>query len=145
MNDVSATGLKVFITASHTFPAGFWVSKFADDKDALTPDNTTVNETAMGPNGDMVFFGTPNPVPVKLGVIPGSEDDENLQILYNANRVAKNKASVKDVIQMVAHYPNGTKKTFVNGVITEGPAAYSATSNARLNGNEYGFAFENVI
>lgn len=145
MNDVSATGTKVFITASHTFPAGIWVSQFADDKDAVTSDSTTVNETAMGPNGDMVFFGTPNPATLKMGVIPGSEDDKNLQILYNANRVAKNKASVKDIIQAVVHYPNGEKKTFVNGVITDGPAAYTATSNARLNGNEYGFAFENVI
>lgn len=145
MDNVSATGTKVFITASHTFPAGFWVSKFADDKDAVTSDNIQINETAMGPNGDMVFFGTPNAVPVKLGIIPGSEDDKNLQILYQANRVAKNKASVKDIIQMVVHYANGEKKTFVNGVITDGPAAYTATSNARINGNEYGFAFENVI
>lgn len=145
MNDASSTGTKVFIVASHTFPAGFWVSKFADDKDAVTTDNTTLNETAMGPNGDMVFWNVPNPLAVKLGVIPGSEDDKNLQILYNANRVAKNKASIKDIIQMVVHYANGTKDTYVNGVITEGPSGYTATSSARLNGNEYGFAFENKI
>lgn len=145
MKNVSATGIKVFLTASHTFPAGFWVSAFADDKDPVGGDNTTVHETAMGPNGDLVFWGTPQPILVRLGVINGSEEDENLRILYHANRVAKNKASVKDIITLVIQYPDGRKVTCVNGVITNGPAFPVATSNARINGNEYGFAFENVI
>ncbi|MBR2392574.1 MAG: hypothetical protein IKA93_03255 [Elusimicrobiaceae bacterium] len=145
MQNVSATGIKVFLTASHTFPAGFWVSAFADDKDPVATDNTAVHETAMGPNGDLVFWGTPQPIQVRLGVINGSEDDENLRIIYHANRVAKNKASVKDIVNMVIHYPDGRKVTCTNGVIVSGPALPSATASAKINGNEYGFAFENVI
>lgn len=145
MENVSATGTKVFLIASHTFPAGVWISEFADDKDAVAVDTTTVNETAVGPNGDMVFWGTPQAIPVKLGVINGSESDENLRILYNANRVAKNKASVKDIITMTVEYPDGRKIICNNGVITDGPALPTATSAARINGNEYSFAFENVI
>lgn len=145
MNNESATGIKAFLTASHTFPAGFWISEFADDRDAVAVENTPVNEVAMGPNGDMVFWGTPKPIPVKLGVINGSESDENLRILYNANRVAKNKASVKDIITLTVHYPDGRKIICNNGVITDGPALPTAVSSARINGNEYSFAFENVI
>lgn len=145
MNNVSATGIKAFLIASHTFPAGFWISEFADDRDAVSVENTQVNETAMGPNGDMVVWGTPTPIAVQLGVINGSESDENLRILFNANRVAKNKASVKDIITLTIQYPDGRKIICNNGVLVSGPALPTAVSSSRINGNEYGFRFENVI
>lgn len=145
MTDISATGTKVFLSASNTFPAGIWITAFADDKDAVSVETQNVSDTAMGPNGDMVSWGTPNPVSLKLGVIAASEDNENLALLLNANRVAKNKAAAKDLITAVIHYPDGKKVTCENGVIKDGPVMSTAASSARLNGNEYTFHFENVI
>ncbi len=145
MENVSGTGVKAFLQASHTFPVGIWLSIFADDKDAVSSDTVNINDTAMGVNGDMVFWGTPNVVPVKFGVIDGSEDDKNLSLLLENNRVAKNKASVKDIITLTIMYPDGRKKLCVNGVIKDGAVLSSVTSNARRPSREYTFHFENVI
>jgi hypothetical protein len=76
-------------------------------------------------------------------VIPGSEDDINLEILAEANRVGKDKKSAHDKITAVITYPDGSTKTLTNGVITNAPALDSVANAGRKKSKAYAFAFEN--
>lgn len=141
--DVSGFGAQVQIKASVTFPQGFVVSQFADDADPFDFPSIQVGETAMGLNGDLIAWNKANPLAITLNVIPNSEDDINLGLLLEANRVGKGKTSARDVITIVTVYPNGATLTLSEGVITNGPPGNSIASAGRLKSKAYQFAFEN--
>lgn len=141
--DISGFGLKVQITASKTFPSGFTVTQFADDADPFDLPEVTIAEVAMGLNGDMISWSKANPLMPKLAIVPGSDDDRNLSILFEANRVGKGKTSALDVITMVGVYPNGDTITFTEGKILAGPPGKAVASSGRFKSNAYGFGFEN--
>lgn len=143
MQDISAFGIRVRVVASNTFPAGFTVTQFADDADSLTAEPQTIAATAMGVNGDLVAWSQASPIPLVMNVIPGSEDDRNLSVLLEANRVGRGKRSARDVITITAVYPDGTTRTWSSGVITVGRVGNSVTSAGRLASNPYTFSFEN--
>lgn len=145
MTDISVTGLEVTIIAIPTFPAGLKVTQFADDADPIDAPAINIAEYGMGVNGDLTTWRSPKPIVVNLAVIPGTEDDQNLQILYDANTVAKKKLSVKDKIQMIVRYADGTVKTLTNGAIVSGVPLDSGTSGGRIKSKVYGFVFENKI
>lgn len=144
MENISATGLEVIIRASNTFPAGFTVTEFADDADPLDGPNIDIGDSAMGVNGDLVVWNTPQPLEVTLNVIPGTEADRALEILAEANRVAKNKSFARDIITMTFYYPvPGKRFTLINGHIRSIPPVYSAASAGRIKSRTYSFRFEN--
>lgn len=142
MQDISAFGIRVRVVASNTYPAGFTVTQFADDADSVTVEPQTIAETAMGVNGDLVVWSRANPSPLVLNVIPGSEDDNNLQVLLEANRVGRGKRSARDVITATAVYPDGRIGTWSNGAITVGRVGNSIASSGRLQSKPYSFSFE---
>lgn len=144
MNDISGFGARVQVVASKTFPSGFTLTQFADDTDPFDSPSVKVRDTAMGLNGDLISWAKAAPLPVSLAVVPGSEDDRNLQSLFDANRVGKGKAGAGDVITVTVAYPDGRTKTFQQGVITDGPAGVGIASAGRLKTSTYQFAFENV-
>jgi hypothetical protein len=80
-----------------------------------------------------------------LNVIPGSEDDRNLQILWDANKVARGRRSARDVITAVVYYPDGTRRTNVRGVITNGSAMPAVASAGRVQSRQYSFMFEDSV
>lgn len=141
-NDVSAFGIRVRLVASSTFPAGITLSQFADDADPLDFPDLTVAETGMGVNGDLVSWSRANPIQATLNVIPGSEDDRNLAILLDANRVGRGKFSARDTITMTAMYPDGRQTTLSGGKIVTGRPGQSVASAGRLKSKPYAFAFE---
>lgn len=141
--NISGNGIEVSVVGSVTFPSGFNVTQFADDSDPFDLPEIQIAETAMGVSGDLVVWNTPNPITFTLSVIPGSEDDKNLAILFEENRVAKKKKSAKDVITVTGIYPDGSKITLVNGAITNGMPGNSVASAGRLKSKTYTFAFEN--
>lgn len=141
--DISGFGIQVRITASNTFPNGFTVTEFADDADPFDVAAQAIAETAMGLNGDLVNWSTATPIPMVLNVIPGSESDQNLAVLAEANRVGRGKQSARDVITAVAVYPNGETFTATEGKITNAMFANSVASAGRLKSKPYTFAFEN--
>lgn len=144
MADISVFGLRVQLTASQTFPAGLSITQFADDADPFDSPSIKIRETTMGANGDMIAFSKPNPIPVTLNVIPGGEDDRNLSVLFEANRVGKGKRGARDTINMTVIYPDGRTVSYTNGVITDGMPGDSASSAGRLKTKAYMFAFENT-
>lgn len=142
MQDISAFGIRVRVVASNTFPAGFTVTQFADDADSMTVEPQQIAETAMGVNGDLVAWSSANPLPLVLNVIPNSEDDKNLQVVLEANRVGRGKRSARDIITITAVYPDGAVGTWSGGVITMGRVGNSIASAGRLQSKPYTFSFE---
>lgn len=143
-NDVSGFGLRLRITASRTFPAGFTVTQFADDADPFDLPSIQIADKAMGLNGDLVTWSKANPINTTVNVIPGSEDDRNLAVLLEANRVGRGKSGARDQITMTGTYPDGRSITLSAGVITDGMPGNSVASAGRLKSKAYQFAFEGL-
>ena len=141
--DVSGFGFVLYVQASNTFPSGFPVSAFADDSDPFDFPSIAVNDVAMGLNGDLVSWSKAIPLKTTFGVIPGSDEDINLAILLEANRVGQGKTSARDIVTVTAVYPDGSTASLINGKITNGPPSGSVGSSGRIKSKVYGFAFEN--
>lgn len=143
--DVSAMGLKVLIQAMPSFPVGFEVSHFSDDGDSLNISDMTTMETAMGVNGDLIAWRVATPCEIEINVIPGTQDCENLETLFNLNITQKNRVSSKDVITMVITHPDGKQTLLTNGYIIGGKPAQDYSSNGRANSRSFRFVFENNV
>ena len=141
--DISGQGLEINIRASNTFPSGFVINQFADDADPLDIADIQIAETAMGLNGDLISWNTANPIPMITNIIPGSDDDINLGILAESNRVGRGKVSAKDKITANIVYPDGRIITLTDGKITNAPTTDSVASAGRKKSKAYTFAFEN--
>ena len=143
MTDISATGLQVQIVASNTFPAGFTVSQFADDADPLDSASIQIADSAMTLNGEQVSWSMANSIPVTINVIPGTDEDINLSILHEANRVGLGKTSARDKITAVVIYPGILPTTLSGGLIKNGPSLTSTAGTGRKKTKAYEFSFEN--
>lgn len=143
-NDVSGFGVRVRLVASVTFPAGITLSQFADDADPFDLPSIQVADKAMGVNGDLVTWSKANPILATLNLIPNSEDDRNMAVLLEANRVGRGKFSARDVITLTGIYPDGRSVTLSNGAITDGMPGQSIASAGRLKSKSYAFAFEGL-
>lgn len=145
MQDVSATVVKITVITVPTYPQGFEVSEFADNADPLDFPPTQIADYGMGVNGDLVTWTRPVPLEITLNVIPNTDADKNLGILYDMNRAAKGKISAQDLVTLVASYPDGTRKIFSNGKLLSGVPANGVSSDGRIKTKEYKFVFENKI
>jgi len=145
MNDISGNGLRINLIASVTFPIGINLTQFSDDSDPLDIPSLQIADSAMGLNGDLIFWSKANPIKPSLSVIAESDDDIVLSILMEANRVGRGKSGAKDILTMTALYPTGRFITFINGVITDGNPANAVASAGRIKTKLYSFAFENKI
>jgi len=145
MNNVGGFGFKAILVGSITFPVGITLTQFADDADPFDSPAIKVKETAMGLNGDLLFWGKATPIPVTLNLIPGSDDDKALQMLAAVNRVGAGKVPVRDEIQASLIFPDGSKIMAINGVLVEAPMASSVSSSGRLKSKSYTFNFENIF
>lgn len=144
-NDISGFGFQINLVADSTFPAGLNLTQFADDADPFDTPAIQLADKAMGLNGDLVVWSKASPIEVTINVIPGSDDDENLAILAEANRVGKGKVSAQDAITLTAIYPDGSMLTLQAGRITNGTVGSSVASAGRLKSKAYMFTFENRI
>ena len=145
MTDISGFGVEVTLIASVTFPSGITITQFADDADPVDSPSQEIAEAVLTLNGDLVSWGRANPVPLTLNVIPQSDDDVNLQILAEANRVGRGKTRARDIITATVSYPNGNTSTLSGGVITAAMMNDSIASVGRLKSKAYVFSFENRV
>lgn len=143
INDISGFGLQANLVASNTFPQGIILTQFADDADPLDIESIQLADKAMGLNGDMVRWSKATPIPVTLNMIAGSEDDRNLAILAEANRVGQGKQSAQDELTLTIIYPNGVQITLDGGLITDAMSGSGVASAGRLKTKPYKFAFQN--
>ena len=142
MQDISGFGLQINVVASVTFPQGVLLTAFADDADPFDIPSIQIADKAMGLNGDLVTWSKANPLPITINVIPGSDDDKNLGIIFDANRVGKGRRPARDVITMTAIYPDGRTITLSPGKMTDGMPGNGVASSGRLKSKAYMFAFE---
>ena len=142
MHDVSATGLSIVIQAHKTFPAGIQITAFADDADPLDLPAVDIAQTGMDINGNLVTWSTPTPQTVTINVLAGSEEDENLAILFDANTARRGRRPASDVITLVASYGDGSITTARNGRITGGCRGNSVAGVGRLKSKQYTFIFQ---
>ncbi len=143
MNNIGGFGLSINLVADTTFPVGFTISQFADDADPFDSPDIQIRDKGMGLNGDLIVWGKAMPVNVKISVIPDSDDDANLAILLQANKVGAGRNPVNDVITMIGTYPDGSFVVLTNGALTDGPAMSSVSSSGRMKSKSYSFSFEN--
>ena len=149
MENVSANGLTVIINALPSFPY-LVLTQWADDTDPLDIPELEITGSAMGINGDLITWSTPKPIEVKLSVIPGTNDDRNLGILFNLNRAGKLKPSTHDVVNMSFIYANSIGGIFRRVTLAAGTCktympATGAASSGRKKSKTYSFIFENVV
>lgn len=142
MQNVSGYGLVVQVTASNTFPTGLSITQFAADTDPLDLATIEVADSEMGLNGDLITWAKAAKKPMVLAVIPGSDDDQNLQILFNANTVGPFNVGARDVIQCTVQYPDGSQEPLYNGIIKAGAAGRSVTGSGKQKTKTYAFDFE---
>jgi hypothetical protein len=145
MQDVSVFGSSIAITASNTFPSGFIFSEFADNADPFDIPELDIADATMGANGDLITWTKATKIVVTMAFIPGSPEDINMAILFEANRAAKGKASAADVITTTVVYPSGATLTLNNGRLVKGMAGESLASDGRLKPKVYTVNFENMV
>ena len=141
--DISGFGVEARIVATTTFPTGFSVTEFADDADPIDIPSQQIADKDMSLNGDLVTWSTANHIPATFNVIPGSDDDINMGVLLEANRVGQGKSSARDVVTAVITSPDGRTLVLTNGRITDGPVSNGIASSGRFKSKTYQFAFEN--
>lgn len=143
--DISGFGVGVTVVADITFPTGIQITQFSDDADALDFASIKIADVAMGLNGDLLSWSKANPLPLTMNVVPNSQDDRNLGILAENNRVGKGKLSIHDTITLVVIYPDGGTITFIGGKITDAMFGQSISSAGRMKSKPYIFNFENKV
>lgn len=140
--DVSSFGSRIRLIASKTFPAGITLSQFADDADPFDAPVQTITDGAMGPNGDYVTWSTANPILVTFNLIPGSDDDRNMDVVAEANRVGRGKFSALDIITLTVLYPDGSQITYAGGKLLSAIPGRAMATSGRQKAKPYAFGFE---
>jgi len=143
--DISGFGGVVNLVASNTFPAGITITQFSNDADPFDTPSVKTADTAMGVNGDFMKWNKAVGLPMTLNVIPGSDDDQNLQILAEANRVAQGKLSASDVITATIVYPDNSMRILIEGCITDASFGKSISGEGRIKTKEYKFMFADTV
>lgn len=142
MTTTSGFGIKVQLLATFTFPAGITITEFADDADSIDIPSRQIGDASMGVNGNLIGWKRATVIPLTLNVIPGSVDDQNLNILAQANEPGINKTPINDSITITVMYPDGTKGLYLNGLITDVMSGKSLASTGKLKTRAYVFKFE---
>lgn len=143
MQDISGFAIEVTLIASVTYPSGIIITQFADDADPFDSPSQQLADMSMTLNGELLKWSTANIIPLTINLIPQSEDDINLAILAERNRVGRGKSSARDVITVSGIYPDGSAVTLTNGFITDAVINTSVASAGRLKSKPYVFGFEN--
>lgn len=145
MTDITGFGAVVTLVASTTYPNALPITQFADDADSIDMPGITIAEVAMGMNGNLVSWNRANPLPLTINVVPGSEDDQNLAVLANANRVAQGKVNALDIITLNVVYPDGRQISFTGGKLVNAQFGNSISNAGRLKSKSYQFMFEKFV
>ena len=140
MIDISGFGTGVTIIALQSFPMGFTVSEFADDKDAIVCEPMEAAAWDMLYDGTLFAYNKASPVQISLSLIPGSDDDINMKILLQGNVSSSGILPLPNTTSMVINYPSGLVM-LGNGVLYRGPLTDSVQATGRKSGNTYDFAF----
>lgn len=146
MQDTSAVGVRVRLTASVTYPNGIIFDAFPEDGDTGATGETEIAGNASGVNGDLIWWKTVNGIETSVPIIPNTLEESLLDALFDGNRAAKGRFPKKDIIQIVIVNPvTGVPKTYKNGIIKRGTVGYTYGGDGRIKTKNYGFIFEDAV
>lgn len=141
---ISGQGTVIRVVASVTFPGGFTFTQASDDSDFIDVPALTIADQARGANGDPLFWATSKNIELTVNVIPDSPNDNNFELLGDANRPGQGRRIANDVITMTIIYPNGKSATLNQGRLLSYMPLDAITSATRLKSKPYAFAFGDV-
>ena len=144
MSDIGGFGTELTIYASVTFPNGLTITEFADDADPVDSPSIQIRDKAMNLNGRLITWGKATPVGLTINITPNTDDQVNLELLFDSNRVARGKRNVNDVIDATLIYPDGTAKNFEQGSPTDYIPVNSIASSSRMKSRPFVFAFQSM-
>lgn len=142
---IATTGLELLVHTPITFPIGFTITEFADDGDSLTGDPIQIGESAKNVNGTKVDWSTPAIITKTINLIPASQDDQNMALIFDSNRVSVNKAITGESMTWILTYPNGSVITFTGGSVNTYDFGLDALQTGRLKSKSYSVDFENAV
>jgi hypothetical protein len=146
MQDTSSIGVSCRLIASQTYPAGISFTAFPEDTDIGVSGDLEIAGNASGVNGDLITWSTVAGIEAQVPLIPNTEEESLMDILFQANRASKNRAPKKDVITLVITNPvTGVAKTYIKGRIKRGSVGYTYGGDGRIKTKNYGFVFEDAI
>ena len=145
VQNVSAFGIKVALRANVTYPVPIVLTQFADETDPFDIPSIAIAETAKGVNGDLVTWSSANPVNITLAMIAGSDDDEAMSLLFQANNPSGLATPSGDIIVLTAIYPDTSVVVASGGVPLEFMPGKSVATAGRLKSNTYTFSFEQIV
>lgn len=145
MENVTGTGIKITLYSEPTLPQGITITTLPADTDPLDSPAAQIAEYQTGANGDLILYKHAVPIEVNFSTVPGSEEDKMLEILYDANRVAKNKMSYTDTITMVIQYPNDRTVVLTNGFLVRGTAIIGIAGDGKQKTRNWGCVFESKV
>lgn len=142
----TGSGTLVTILASSTFPVGVYLNEWSYDTDPIDFADLQIMDYKMGMNGQLVVWGTANPIEVTLAPIPGSNTDKQLSILLEANRIGEGKTSARDSLNMTIAYPDiSAIVNLSDGRIVSGVPGSGIASAGNLKTKTYKFVFTNKL
>jgi len=146
VQDASAVGISVRLIASITYPAGIQLNAFPEDGETGPNGENEIAGNASGVNGDLIVWKTVSGIEYTLNLIPNTEQEALVDVLFEGNRASKNRFPKKDIITLIVTDPvTGVPKTYKNGVIKNGAVGYRYGGDGRIRNKSYGFVFEDAV
>lgn len=143
--DVSAIGFKILVKDTKIFPNGFTINRTADGTDPFGFGTVTVGEATMDANGHLTYATSPNPTEFTLNLLPTSEEDINMSLLFEAHRPRLGVARTGGDISVTVMYADGTSVTAKNCKFLTGDPKRSIQAPSRYKNKVYTFACEDYI
>lgn len=143
--NISGVGLKIIVSSTRVGGVPFPLTKFADDVDPFDIPEITIAEAKMGLNGDLITYSVATPITIKIGLIPDTAEDEAMQLLFTANRIARGTRIARDQFKIVGVYGSGRTITLNDGVLTAGQPGTGVASEGRLKSKVYTFMFADTF
>ena len=142
--DVSGMGFKILVKDDKLFPRGFEINRTADGVDPFDFDTVTLGEATMDANGNQVYTCTPNPINFTINLLPTSEEDDNMSLLFEAHRPRAGVARTGGKITVTTIYPDGKSVTAIDCKFLTGDPRRSITANSKYKNKVYTFSCEDI-
>lgn len=140
--DVSALGFKILVKDTKIFPSGFTISRTADGTDPFGFNTVTLGEATVDANGHIVYAATPNSTEITLNLLPNSEEDNNMSLLFESHRPRPGVARTGGKITITIMYADGKSITANNCYFLTGDPKRSVQAPSRYKNKVYTFACE---
>jgi hypothetical protein len=138
--DVSALGFSILVTDDKIFPNGFQITRTADGADPLDLPDVTIGEATVDANGWIVYASTPQPLLFNMNLLPLSDEDENMSVLFNAHRPAAGRARTGGKMSVTVQYADGSSMSATDVKFIGGSIGKSIQQPSRYKNKQYMFA-----